>query len=75
MLAEAPAPRLDVDGMAAHALMRMHTDCSEEWERLVQRPATALTAPRVTTMAEASAGHCLHMSCFPHGLGLRALYK
>ena len=59
MHAEAPMPRLDVDGMAAHALMHMHTDCSEDWDRLVQRPATALADSRVIAMTKPSGRHCV----------------
>ena len=57
MHAEAPAPKLHVDGMAAHALMPMHTDCSADWDRLKQWPGTALADSRVITVAELSTGH------------------
>ncbi len=34
--ADEPEQLGDVDGMAAHALMRLHTDASGDWETLAQ---------------------------------------
>ena len=46
--ADVPEHAGDVDGMAAHALMRLHTDPSGDWQALAQPFRQPPTAPQVS---------------------------